>query len=267
MQAIILAAGQGTRLQPLTSQQPKCMVPVHGRPLLGYMLEALEAVGVKRTVLVVGYRDDRIRAAFGTRLDRMALDYVPNPDFATTNNIYSLWLAREHVESDFLLLESDLLLDFGIFEDITRAEGPATALVDEHRNFMDGTVVVADGTVAERMVLKRDQPPGFDFSRALKTVNVYRFSRDFAVDTYFPALGQYVAEGRNDQYYEAVLADLVKGGAASLGLCQTGGRRWAEIDDVDDLRAAERLFPQGPTTPEKVALASPAAASEGETAR
>jgi choline kinase len=117
MQAIILAAGMGKRLGKYTQDGTKCMVEVNGKSLIERALEGLGRVGIKRVVLVVGYRADRLRAFLDGKFPDMEIVYVDNEIYATTNNIYSLWLAREHLAADdTLLLESDLIFQSEILQ-------------------------------------------------------------------------------------------------------------------------------------------------------
>ncbi len=105
MQAIILAAGMGSRLGKLTAQIPKCMVPVGGRTIIERALCILKDLGIEETVIITGYKHD-VLESFVRQLDAgMPLRFIHNPDYATTNNIVSLWLAQPAIQSDFLLLE------------------------------------------------------------------------------------------------------------------------------------------------------------------
>ena len=118
MQAVILAAGQGSRLRPLTDHCPKCLVKVQGRSLLQYQLEALRTARISECVIVVGHRADQVRAAFGSRFGDLSITYVENDVFDRTNNIYSLWLARKAITQDVLLLEGDLIFDPELLVDL-----------------------------------------------------------------------------------------------------------------------------------------------------
>ena len=100
--ACILAAGTGSRLQPLTECMPKCLTEVHGRSILERLVSCLRAQGFKRLVFVVGHLEDCIRSFLELHAADLTIDYVSNPLFATTNNIYSLWLARNQLKEPFL---------------------------------------------------------------------------------------------------------------------------------------------------------------------
>jgi NDP-sugar pyrophosphorylase family protein len=242
MKAAILAAGVGVRLRPLTNSRPKCLVEVHGKPILEHQLESVVRAGIDSCVLVVGYLAIQIRQRFGDKFEGVDLSYVENQRYAVTNNIYSLWLAREALRDDIILIEGDLVFERELLDDLVGRDDPDIAVVDSFRPSMDGTVILANGHVADAMVLKANQGPDFDYGPALKTVNVYKLSRNTMRDLVIPGLSRYLIQERTDQYYEAVLSDLIQRDELKLSVLKTE-RRWAEVDTPDDLDAAERLFP------------------------
>ena len=241
MQAVILAAGQGVRLRPLTDHRPKCLVEVGGKPILQYQLEALGEAGVRECIIVIGYEAAQVRDAFGTRFRDLSITYVENEVFEATNNIYSLWLARREMSDDLLLLEGDVLFEPDLLTDLLDLPHENTAVVDRFQPPMNGTVILAHGDWASAMVLKVDQPRGFDYGPALKTVNIYRFSRRTVRDELMPALGDYVSRGLTGHYYEVAIARAIADGAMQLHVLRTGARAWAEVDTVEDLVDAERM--------------------------
>jgi choline kinase len=263
MQAVILVAGQGSRLRPLTDHRPKCLVELHGRSLMAYQLEALYGAGIRDCVIVVGHLADRVRDEIGTRYRDMAISYVENPFYDRTNNIYSLWLARGAIRDDVLLLEGDLIYDAALLTDLIDAPCDNAAVVDLFQPFMNGTVILTgpDGARSDRadaMVLKRDQGEGFDFGPALKTVNIYKFSYDAMAEVLMPALGECIAQGLTDDYYEGAIAQAVENGNLRLSVVRTGQRQWAEIDTAEDLADARRMRfapPSGTAEPESDGLA------------
>ena len=246
MKAVILAAGQGTRLRPLTNRAPKCLVRLHGKPIMQRQLESLDKAGIKECVIVLGYRGDQVEYQFGPRFRNVEITYVNNERYEETNNIYSLWMARALLDDDIMLLESDLVFEDDLLDDLTQRTYPDIAVVDWFKPTMDGTVILAENGLARSMVLKAQQPEDFDYTYALKTVNIYSLSRDTMSRRFLPALDGYVDAGHTNSFYEAALAELVSQGKLELAVHLTGDRKWTEIDTVEDLREAETLFPATP---------------------
>lgn len=242
MKAVILAAGQGSRLRPLTDRLPKCLVPMYRRPMIEYQMEYLDRAGFRECVIVVGYLGDMIRRRIGSRFGRINVKYVTNEVYDRTNNIYSLWLARNELNDDVLLLEGDLVYEYGLLQDVLRSRSLNVAVVDRFRPPMNGTVILEQDGVSTAMVLKSQQPPDFDFGRALKTVNIYALSRDSLSTAIVPELDSYVSRGLTGEYYEAVMSDLIGRGELQMAVHLTGSRMWTEIDTEDELREAEQQF-------------------------
>ena len=243
MKGLILSAGMGTRLHPLTRTRPKCMVHVSGRPMMEYQLDSLKRARVEHCAIVVGYMADSVRGYFGSDYRGVGLSYVENNDYAKTNNLYSLWMARAEFDDDLLLLEGDLVFDDHLVSQLIQMEEQNVAVVDHYRSYMDGTVILASGGIAESMVLKADQGPGFHYGSALKTVNIYKLSRETLAEAIVPEMHEFLAAGRTGQYYESVFASLIRSGRMNMAVMNTGNSKWAEIDTVGDLRDAEKIFP------------------------
>jgi len=242
MKGLILSAGMGTRLHPLTRTRPKCLVRVAGRPMMDYQLDSLRMAGVESCTIVVGYMADAVRGYFGSDYRGLSLSYVENTTYATTNNLFSLWLARGEFDDDVLLLESDLVFDDLLVRELVLMDEGNVAVVDRYQSNMDGTVILADGGAARSMVLKTDQGPGFDYGPALKTVNIYRLSKRSLEEAIVPKMEEFLEAGRDDQFYEAVFANLIGAGRMNMAVMNTGNNRWAEIDTLGDLSDAEKVF-------------------------
>ena len=151
MKGIILAAGMGTRLLPLTLFQPKCLVNVAGKPMMAYQLESLRAAGIKECTIVVGYMAESVRDCFGSNYKGVRLSYVENKTFDTSNNLCSLWHARSKFDDDVLLLESDLVFDDRMICELIAMDEPNVAVVDRFLPGMDGSVILAGGGVAKAL--------------------------------------------------------------------------------------------------------------------
>lgn len=245
MQAIILAAGMGRRLGEYTRDNTKCMLPVNGERLIDRVLGQLSQLGLSRVVIVVGYKGQNLIDYIGHRYDdRLKIEYVNNPVYDKTNNIYSLSLAKDKLqEDDTLLIESDLIFDDSLFRMILDNPYPNLALVDKYETWMDGTMVRIDEDNNIVNFIPKKAFKYKDVDSYYKTVNIYKFSREFSQNKYVPFLDAYSKALGNNEYYEQVLRVITLLDNAELkALPITNGAKWYEIDDVQDLDIAETLF-------------------------
>lgn len=247
MQAIILAAGKGSRLGSYTKENTKCMLEVNGEKLIDKSLKNLSAVGITKLVLVVGYQKDNLIEYLGDKKYGIDIIYVDNPIYDTTNNIYSLYLARDYLKNDdTLLLESDLIYERTILEGLLKDKRPSLAVVDKYQSWMDGTVVKLDKS---NRITNFVPKSFFDFSeveRYYKTVNIYKFSKEFSRNTYVPFLEAYSKALGNNEYYEQVLRVVLELENQELEAYPLNGEHWYEIDDVQDKDNAEVIFASTP---------------------
>jgi len=240
MRGLVLAAGMGSRLGELTDQTPKPLVPVAGKPMLHRALECLGRHGVDEAVLVVGHLRDKIRQSVGECFAGVRIRYVVSTEYATTSNLHSLWLAREYLDTDTLLLEADLVYDDEVIARMCAAPADSMAL-GVYESFMDGTAAVVEDGIVTDMIVKAEQGDGFTIEGKFKTVNIYRWSASFLATSFVAALDEANRHDQKSLYYEMVLRDLVRAGAKMAAVEMTGAN-WYEIDNMDDLNAAQTLF-------------------------
>ncbi len=243
MQAVILAAGMGRRLGELTGDNTKCMLEVNGVRLIDRALECLAEHNLSRIVLVVGYKRENVKAYVGNSYKGVEIVYVDNPIYDKTNNIYSLYLAKDYlVAEDTLLLESDLIYEPAVVRRLVENDYPNLALVDKYESWMDGTVVVLnDECKIKNFISKRDFKYSY-IDSYYKTVNIYKFSKEFSATHYVPFLEAYCqALGRNE-YYEQVLKVITLLDDSPLKALPLQGEQWYEIDDIQDLDIASGMF-------------------------
>lgn len=234
----------GRRLGDLTKDNTKCMVKVNGVALIDRLLGQLSALELNRVVIVVGYEGDKLIAHIGDRYaGRLNIEYIVNPIYDRTNNIYSLALTKDKLqEDDTLLIESDLIFDDKMFSLILGNPYPNLALVAKYQTWMDGTMVRID---EDNNVVNFITKSAFKYSDVdyyYKTVNIYKFSREFLVQKYIPFLDAYCAALGNNEYYEQVLRVICMLDNSELKALPISGEKWYEIDDVQDLDIAEALF-------------------------
>lgn len=244
MQAIILAAGMGRRLGEWTKNQTKCMVPVNGVRLIDRVLGQLSKLSLRRVIIVVGYQGKALRDYIGHRYDDLLkIEYAENPIYDKTNNIYSLSLVKEQLqEDDTLLIESDLILSDRLFGMLMENPYPNLALVAKYETWMDGTMVRID---ADNNIVNFISKDAFDYNDVAsyyKTVNIYKFSKQFLKEKYVPFLDAYTKSVGLNEYYENVLRIISLLSGHELKALPIGHEKWYEIDDKQDLDIAEALF-------------------------
>lgn len=243
MQAIILAAGMGKRLGEYTKSNTKCMVPVNGTKLIDRSLMQLSRLNLTRVIIVVGYEGQNLMDYLGTEYNGLKIEYIINPIYDKTNNIYSLALAKELMqEDDTLLLESDLIYEDGLLDLLLNNPFPNLALVAKYETWMDGTMVCID---KEDNIVNFVTKAAFNYQNVdqyFKTVNIYKFSKEFSRTKYVPFLEAYSKSVGNNEYYENVLRIISFLNSHDLKALPVGNLKWYEIDDKQDLDIAEALF-------------------------
>ena len=234
--ALLLAAGTGMRLRPMTANSPKCLTEVAGRSILSRLVDNLHAQGIERLVVVIGHQGDRIREYLGHNGKGLRIDYVSNPEYRMTNNIYSLWLARQQIREAFLLVESDLVFDASMLTDMLH---PDKIAISNVLPWMNGATVGLDS--AGRRVTGFHVGHRTCDTPRYKTVNLYSLSLK-TWNSVAKRLSRYVSAGRLGEYYEAVFADMVADGSLAFDAVFFDKDRWYEIDTLADLDEAEKLF-------------------------
>ncbi len=243
MQAIILAAGMGRRLGAYTSDNTKCMLKVNGVRLIDRALSSLYEVGVSRIILVVGYKGQKVKDYLGTDYKGVPILYVDNPIYDKTNNIYSLYLASDYMtQEDTLLLESDLIFAPSVIRTIVDDCSPNIVLVDKFESWMDGTVVTINEKNHITQFIDKDHFNFNEIKDYYKTVNIYKFSKEFSAKYYVPFLSAYSTALGNNEYYEQVLRVILHLHNAPLKALPLSGESWYEIDDIQDLDIASGMF-------------------------
>jgi histidinol-phosphate/aromatic aminotransferase/cobyric acid decarboxylase-like protein/choline kinase len=247
MQAIILAAGMGKRLGELTENNTKCMVSINGVRLIDRMLAQLVKLQLSRIIIVIGYEGQKLKNHIANHYDdKVKIEYINNPIYDKTNNIYSLALAKHHLcEDDTILLESDLIFEDEILEMLVNHPYNDLALVAKYETWMDGTMVCID---ADGSIINFVPKEAFQFNNIdeyYKTVNIYKFSKEFSTHFYVPFLDAYCKVMGNNEYYEQVLRVLSHLRNSPLKALPIADKKWYEIDDVQDLDIASTLFSNG----------------------
>ena len=243
MQAIILAAGMGKRLGELTQGNTKCMIRVGSETLIERVLRQLDALHLSRIIIVIGYKGAELQEYLANVSVQTPLVFVENPIYDKTNNIYSLYLAKDYMrEQDTLLLESDIIIEDAVLSKLVHHPYPDLALVDKYESWMDGTVVTIDDENRIQRFIPNSQFRYEEIPDYYKTVNIYKFSQAFSEHMYVPFLEAYSSALGNNEYYEQVLRVITMLDNSPLRALPLEGEQWYEIDDIQDLDIAESIF-------------------------
>jgi histidinol-phosphate/aromatic aminotransferase/cobyric acid decarboxylase-like protein/molybdopterin-guanine dinucleotide biosynthesis protein A len=239
--AVILAAGRGLRLG--LPCQSKVLAPVAGVPLLLRTLRTLAAAHVRTVVIVVGHRAEDVMAAVAGNEAGMRVMFVRSPRFATTNNAYSLWLAREWLTEDLFVLDGDVVFDAPILAMLHATTTAAACGVARWRAGLDGTVLelTTEGLVSA-MHPNGGLRVGETAAGMFKTINVHLLRRDYLEAEFVPLLSELIASGGEQSFYEEVLARTVRRGRHRVAGVDCTGVAWQEVDDGTDLEIASFVF-------------------------
>ena len=242
MKAIILAAGMGSRLGRYTKDNTKAMVEVNGKKLIENSLDILNECGVYEVIIVVGYKKEKLMSFLGETYKDIKIKYIVNEKYNNTNNIYSLYLAKEEFNDDIILLESDIIFEKSLIEKLIKDKNKDLVAVDKYQRWMDGTVTIlkSDNTIS-RFVDKTE----FNWNnidKYYKTVNIYKFSKKFLLNKYLPYLEAYIKSEGYNSYYEQVLSVISSLKSVNLKAMKLESEKWYEIDDAQDLDIATVLF-------------------------
>lgn len=240
MKAVILAAGQGTRIRAVHGERPKCLIKVDDQTILDHQIEGLSGAGVDEIAIVVGYEKQQIirhvQRRFGRRVPKIS--FIENPAFALTNNMYSLWMAREWIAGDgFACLNADVICDPHVLHSAIKTESLVSMIVDPEWRDETMKVIISEG----RVVQMSKKISKLEFSGTYVGITVF----DRAVNPrFFAKMKELVDAGRVNEFFNVAVQELVNQGLR-VGFTSTAGAPWAEIDDPLDLTFAQQnVFPQ-----------------------
>lgn len=238
VKAVILVAGSGSRLNPLTSNKPKCMVRIGGKPILEHQVQAYASAGIKDIIIVAGYKLDEVKE-FYRGIKNTNIKIIENQTYATTNNMYSLYLAKEAVAGKaFLLSNGDVVLDPDIICELVHSElSDAVACDKDSYNIESMKITVnTQGYVNN---ISKEIPSSEAFGNS---IDVYKFSPSSS-KLFFAEISKIIEEENNvKDWVEVALQRLLTDGKAEMKPFDIGAKGWVEIDDMEDLLLADKLF-------------------------
>ncbi|MEA3018443.1 MAG: L-glutamine-phosphate cytidylyltransferase [Sphingomonadales bacterium] len=235
--AIVLSAGKGSRLLPLTAERPKCLIEMSGRTLLEWQLDSLFAAGIREIAVVAGFGLELVEEVLARRGPRRgSVSIVFNPFYHVADNLGSAWMARSAMDRDFLLLNGDTLVPPALIEGLlAAAPAPITLAVDTKEQYdSDDMKVLCEG---DRLVrVDKKLPAGSYNAEAIGLARFIGAGRTAFCETVEQMMR--TPEGTSQFYLRAIdrLADTGVVHAARIG-----GLEWVEVDYPADLEMARRL--------------------------
>jgi len=234
--AVILAAGRGTRLLPLTDNIPKCLLKVNDKPVVEYILDRLAEIKINEIIVVIGHFGDKIKKHIGDNYNGIPVKYVSNPIYDQTNSTYSLWLAKDIVGDDFLVINADTLCNKNVLKYITESNYEIALAIDDtltgqlSEDAMKVTIV--NGLIKDASKkIPADKTHG-------DAIGIYRF-KGKGVEVLYKELKRLVDEKILDQLFtfavKALMVDFPVYPVSTRGLA------WIEVDDHKDLRNAKEV--------------------------
>ena len=233
MKALILAAGFGSRLSPITDTVPKSLVPVNGKPILFKQIDNLHENNITDITIVSGYMADILQKEVLKNYPNVKI--IESVDYATTNNMYSAYIAKDAIgDNDFLMMNADIFFDSSIITSLLESDSEDAIVVDIGRYIDESMKVVEkDGKLVE--ISKTITP-----ENALGcSIDVYKFSKSGG-KAFFEKCREYIEIKKElKKWSEVALNDILPDN--NFKACPLTGR-WFEIDSHEDLAAAEKLF-------------------------
>jgi len=234
--AVILVAGIGSRLRPITDTKPKALAPVGDETILGRAVRLLLDFGISRLILATGYREDAVRASLANLQSEVV--YCPNPRYDSTQNSVSLALCRDALDGrSFFKLDGDVVFDPELLTRIAEPRAELSAGIDSGRHLdAEAMKVVIEGGLIRRF--GKDVPLSSSHG---ESIGIERVSSS-ASGKLFDALVERVEAGVTNLYYEDVYSQMIGRGQLAAEAADVSGLRWTEVDTFEDLEVARRLF-------------------------
>ena len=235
--AILLSAGQGRRLLPLTETRPKCLLSVAGKTILEWQIDALLEVGIDEVIVVTGYRADLVEEMLGRRYAGMPVRSTFNPFFDISDNLASCWMARDVMDGEFLLLNGDIVFEPAVLEQVIASpSAPITLTVNYKDGYDDDDMKVQLSGTLVRHVSKALAPQHVD----CESIGMLYF-REQGPRLFRTAVEKALRHQTSLKLWYLSVIDALAD-EKLVQSCPISGLRWAEIDFMDDLKSAELAF-------------------------
>jgi len=238
--SVILAAGLGSRLKPLTDEVPKCLTEINGKPIIKQEIEILEKNCIQETVVVVGYMGDVVINKIGFRYRNMKISYLWNKIYDETNTIYSAWLARKYLEDGAILIEGDTFFEEAlVYKVLARDKDRTFWIADRFMPEYEGSMSIIDknSRIVEIRIVRGQLAQYKD--NYYKSTGILKITSEYG-KKFSQWLDEEVKKGNVNIYYDLVIAKHLHD--YPIYVYDVTGLKWAELDSLEDLKRAEKIF-------------------------
>ncbi|MBF0371425.1 MAG: HAD-IIA family hydrolase [Magnetococcales bacterium] len=237
MKAIILAAGVGSRLRPITSDKPKCLVKVAGRPILDYQIEAYRSAGITDIIIIVGYEAEKIRQ-YCKHIKDLRITIIENSVFSSTNNMYSLYLARTALKGEgFLLSNADVAFGPEIMARLIA--GPPSAIASQRDHYSEESMKITVDSENQITGISKTIDPQMAYG---VSIDIYKFSQEAAATMLDHVVKTIEVRKNLNDWTEVAIHNMLQSGQMVMEPVDIGNHPWYEIDNHEDLTTAEKIF-------------------------
>jgi choline kinase len=232
--AIILAAGIGSRLRPLTDNFPKCMVKVNNQTLISRLISQLNSLkSIDQIIVVAGYKYD-ILIEHIENLGFENIMYVKNEFYNSTNNMFSLNLAFKHSMCDSIVINADCIYEDSIINKLEYINNSVILFDSTHRNLESMKIQIHEDIII-------DMSKNIELNHSFSSIDLYYFKKEH-LDILKTIICKYLNHGDNNLWSEVAIKDLIQSQLGLIGHLDIKGQKWYEIDDLSDLNSANKLF-------------------------
>ena len=241
MQAIILAAGLAKRLRPLTDTTPKCLLDVGGKNLLHRTMDNIISNGIKEFIFVTGYRENMIKDFLKKNFPNVKIDFITNSDYSNNNNSYSLWMTKDFVIDDFILLDSDILFNAGIITKLLNDENENAAAVNKSVKLDEEQIKVTLDSKNRILRMAKDVP----LDEAVgESIGIEKFSKSFGREIFEILDRKILKENNVNEFYEKTFEEIISRNDVrnSIYCVDVSEYECIEIDTVEDYYKAQNEF-------------------------
>ncbi len=236
MKAVILSAGQGKRLLPLTADCPKCILPVRDRSLVEWQIDELAKCGISEVTIVLGFRADKVERLLRERYGLNGVRTVYNPAYAVSDNLVSCWAAHDEMNTDFVLLNGDTLFETAVLERLLETHGHPVTVVVSHKDDYDTDDMKVELDGCRLVKIGKDLLPDQVDGESIGMI----LFRDQGPMLFRKALGKAVSDPSSQKkWYLSVIDDMAR--SIPVWTCSVKGLQWCEVDYHADLKLAEKV--------------------------